>query len=101
MFGVDVKIVISDVVWVVCVVCDKIGFDLSENFDGIIYILSDVLYVFFCASVLSSAYCDKFDRMKVYVEMLFEDKYVLVKVYCVKGDIVGLVSDGVSDSVVF
>ena len=96
--GVDVKIVTSDVARVARVACDKIGFDLSENSDGIIHTPSDVPYVPLRASVLSPAHCDKLDRMKAYAEMLPEDKHALVKAHRAKGDIVGLVSDGASDS---
>lgn len=98
LLGVDVKIVTGDVARVARVACDKIGFDLSDGSDGIIHTPSDVPYVPLRASVLSPAHCDKLDRMKAYAEMLPEDKHALVKAHRAKGDVVGLVSDGASDS---
>lgn len=91
--GIDVKIITGDSSDVAALACQKIGFDFDD-----INSPSDVPYVPLRTSVLNPQAAESIKRMRVFADMLPEDKLALVKAYRCGGDIVGLVSDAAGDA---
>jgi len=91
--GIDVKIITGDSSDVAALACQKIGFDFDD-----INSPSDVPYVPLRTSVLNPQAAESIKRMRVFADMLPEDKLALVKAYRCGGDVVGLVSDAAGDA---
>ena len=91
--GIDVKIITGDSSDVAALACQKVGFDFDD-----INSPSDVPYVPLRTSVLNPQAAESIKRMRVFADMLPEDKLALVKAYRCGGDVVGLVSDAAGDA---